>query len=344
MNLVKASGAKAQLLPGVRMSRLKPRPTRLVNQTAVRRRALQSYGAALVLAAIATFSGPTAFAAQQQVAANPETALSDALSAACRQDSPAFAISLTADNAAAFRALPGTQRTAMMKRFVLLEEPGRVLLSTSGNGQKIVRCESPSYTTEMRLGETKVRENLAYVPMEIPIPGEDSRKITFGLVREGGSWKLLSVGLIMLDVPAMAKQWQQADLDASEDAAIADLHSVASALETYRRAYGKLPDTLAELGPAPPNGVSPEAASLVDADLAAGNKDGYTIRYTITPAGGSLSEEEANKAETFSVASSPKEYGKSGRRSFFLDSTGILRGADKQGGLATANDPRIGHS
>jgi hypothetical protein len=83
---------------------------------------------------------------------------------------------------------------------------------------------------------------------------------------------------------------------------------------------------------------------LVDADLAAGNKDGYTIRYTITPAGGSLSEEEANKAETFSVASSPKEYGKSGRRSFFLDSTGILRGADKQGGLATANDPRIGHS
>ncbi len=147
-----------------------------------------------------------------------------------------------------------------------------------------MRCESPSYTTEMRLGETKLRENLAYVPMEIPIPGEDPRKITFGLVREGGNWKLLSVGLILLDVPAMAKQWEQADLDASEDAAIADLRSVAAALDTYRRAYGKLPETLAALGPAPPNGVSPEAASLLDADLAAGDKDGYTIRYTITPA------------------------------------------------------------
>jgi hypothetical protein len=298
----------------------------------------------LAVAAIAALSPTSAVAQQQQAATNPETALTDALSAACRQDSPAFANSLTADNAAAFRALPGAQRTAMMKRFVLLEEPGRVLLSTSGNGQKIVRCESPSYTTEMRLGETKLRENLAYVPMEIPIAGEDPRTITFGLVREGGGWKLLSVGLILLDVPAMAKQWEQADLDASEDAAIADLRSVASALDTYRRAYGKLPETLAVLGPAPPNGVSPEAASLLDVNLAKGDKDGYTFRYTITPAAGGLPEEEANKAETFSLASSPKDYGKTGRRSFFLDSTGILRGADKQGGVATSTDPRIGPS
>jgi hypothetical protein len=300
----------------------------------------------VTLAIIALFPGSIARAQQQQqqANANPETALSDALSAACRQDSPAFANSLTADNAAAFRALPGAQRTAMMKRFVLLEEPGRVLLSTSSNGQKIVRCESPSYTTEMRLGETKLRENLAYVPMEIPIPGEDARKITFGFVREGGNWRLLSVGLILLDVPAMAKQWEQADLDAAEDAAIADLRSVAAALDTYRRAYGELPETLAELGPAPPNGVSPEAASLLDAELAKGDKDGYTIRYTITPGAGGQAEEDAIKAETFSLSSSPKEYGKTGRRSFFLDSSGILRGADKQGGIATTTDPRIGPS
>lgn len=309
------------------------------------RRALLDFAVALALV-VAIVAGPTpnAGAAQQPANANPETALSDALSAACRQDSTAFANFLTADNAAAFRGLPVKQRTAMMKRFVLLEEPGRVLLSTGGNSQKIVRCESPSYTTEMRLGETKVRENLAYVPMEIPVPGEDSRKITFCFVREGGNWKLISMGLIMLDVPAMAKQWEQADLDASEDAAIADLRTLAAALDTYRRAYGKLPDTLAHLGPAPPNGVSPEAASLVDADLAAGNKDGYTIRYTIKPGAGDLSEEEATKAETFSLASTPKEYGKAGRRSFFLDSTGILRGADKQGGVATSTDPRIGPS
>jgi type II secretory pathway pseudopilin PulG len=298
---------------------------------------------ALLLIALITVAAPGVWA-QQQVSANPETALSDALSAACRQDSPAFANSLTADNAVAFRALSGAQRTAMMKRFVLLEEPGRVLLSTGSKGQKIVRCESPSYTTEMRIGETRVRENLAFVPIEIPITAEEPRSITFGLVRESGNWKLLSVGLMMLYVPSMAKQWEQADLAAGEDAAIADLRALATALDTYRRAYGELPATLGALGPAPPNGVSPEAASLVDADLATGSKDGYTIRYTIIPGPGGRPEDDAIKAETFSLASTPKEYGKLGRRSFFLDSSGVLRGADKHGSVATSSDPRIGPS
>jgi hypothetical protein len=303
----------------------------------------------IALAAAAALCGLRAYAqqpSQTQVQApqSPETALTDALSAACRQDDSTFANSLTADNAIAFRALPGPQRTAMMKRFVLLEEPGRPLLSTDAKGQKIVRCESPSFTTVLHLGPTRARENLAFIPMEIPIPGEDARAITFGLVREGRTWKVLSVGLILLDVPAMAKQWEEADLNAREDAAIADLRSVADALNTYRGGYGKLPDTLAVLGPAPTAGASPEAADLLGADLAAGSKDGYTIRYGITPAASSLTGDEANNAETFSLASSPKEYGKTGRRSFYLDSSGTLRGADKQGAVATFADPRIGPS
>ncbi len=322
-----------------RIGRLFPQPVKPV----LAQLRSSAFRAALAILALAALAAPSA-RAQQQAGANAETALSDALSAACRQDSAAFSSSLTADNGAAFRTLPDAQRTAMMKRFVLLDEPGRPLLSTGADGQKIVRCESPSFSSEMRLGQTRVRENLAFVPMEIPVTGEEPRRITFGLVREGGNWKLLSVGLVMLDVPAMAKQWKQADLDASEDAAIADLRSVASALDTYRRAYGELPDTLEMLGPAPPGGVSPEAASLLDAQLATGTKDGYTIRYTVTPAAGNPPPDEAAKADAFSLSSTPKEYGKSGRRSFFLDSSGILRGADKQGGLATSTDPRIGPS
>ncbi len=297
----------------------------------------------LSLAGIAAISGSPA--QSQQLAPNtnsPEMALSDALGAACRQDAAAFANFLTAENAAAFRALPPAQRTAMMKRFVLLEEPGRVLLSTTANGQKIVRCESPSYTSEMHIGPTQLHENLAFVPMEIPAAGENPRAIKFGFVREGGSWKLLSVGLMLLDVPSMAKQWEQADLDAAEDTAIADLRAVATALATYHRAYGKLPDILALLGPAPADGASPDAAGLLDADLAAGSKDGYTIRYTVIPAADGPAEDDANKEDTFSLTSWPREYGKTGRRSFFLDSTGALRGADKQGGMANSSDPRIG--
>ena len=280
----------------------------------------------------------------QQKTPSPQEALSEALSDACRQDDDAFAKFLTTDNAVAYRALPGPQRTAILKRFVLLEEAGRPLLSTGATGHEVLRCETPAITTEMRFGEVRLRENLAYVPLEIPIPGDAPRSITFGLVREAGNWKLLSMGLILLDVPALAQQWQQADLDASEETVIADLHALATALETYRRAYGKLPETLVSLGPAPAGGVSPEAAGLVDADLAAGNKDGYTIRYNIVPASGNPPEEDASKAENFGLAATPNEYGKGGRSSFFLDSEGILRGADKHGAAADSTDPRLGPS
>jgi hypothetical protein len=292
----------------------------------------------LVLAGL--FAGPRA-GSQQQAPATPERSLSDALSAACRQDANAFSNSFTTDNAKAYRALPPPQRIAIMKRFVLLDEPGRTLLSTSSSGGEIVRCESPGIATEMRLGETRLRENLAFIPLEIPLEGEAPRSVTFGLVREAGSWKLLSVGLVLLDIPAMAKQWEQADLDAQEDNAIANLREIARALDTYQRAYGTLPDGLAELGPGPPNGVSPEAAGLLDAELAAGSKGGYSIRYNVIPMVSGSMDESSEKKETFAITASPREYGKTGKRSFFLDSTGILRGDDKQGGIATYTDPAI---
>jgi hypothetical protein len=281
-------------------------------------------------------------ASAQQTAVKPEAALSEALSAACQQDETAFASSLTADNATAYRSLPAAQRTAIMKRFVLLEEPGRSLLSTTPEGRSVLRCETPSFDTEMRFGEVRLRENLAFIPMEIPIPGESPESITFGLVREGGGWKVLSVGLILLDIPAMAKQWEQADKQELENNAISDVRAVAAALEIYRRAYGKLPEALAALGPAKPEGISPEASGLLDAELAAGNKDGYTIRYTIVPIGGDLPEDETKKAEKFTLATTPNEYGKAGQRSFFLDSEGVLHGADKQGALANSTDPPVG--
>ncbi len=282
--------------------------------------------------------------AQQPTTAGPDSALAETLSAACRQDGSAFAALLTADNAAAFRALPEPQRQALMKRLVQLEDAGRPLLSTGANGHQGVRCATPGMSIELRFGEVHLRENLAFIPMEIPLPGESPRSVTFGLVREGGSWKLLTVGLLLLDIPSLAKQWEQGDLEAREDKVIASLRQLASALETYRRSFGKLPDSLAPLGPAPPGGISPDAAGLVDSDLASGGKEGYAFRYTVVPAAGSLPEAEANKAAGFALAATPTEYGKSGRRSFLLDSAGMLRGADKQGAVATSTDPKLGPS
>ena len=44
-------------------------------------------------------------------------------------------------------------------------------------------------------------------------------------------------------------------------------------------------------------------------------------------------------ADKFEVSATPKNYGKSGRRSFFTDNTGTVRGADRRGEPAHADDP-----
>lgn len=280
---------------------------------------------------------------QEAQPSNPATALSEALGAACRQDEAHFARYLTADNAAAFRELAVAQRTALMKRLILLEEPGRPLLSSDAAGRTVLRCEASSVSAEMRFGDARVRENLAFIPVEARGEargaGESGRRVDFGMVREGGGWKFLSVGLLLLDLPALVRQWAQqaenSEIEAQEAAAIAALRKIAEAILTYRRAFGRMPETLAQLGPPPKGGISPDAAGLLDAELAAGSKGGYVFRSVI------LSPSEEATEPRFNLAATPAQYSKTGRRSFFLDTSGVLRGGDKQGSVATAQDPRI---
>jgi hypothetical protein len=279
--------------------------------------------------------------APAQPAGDPVEGLAEALSAACRQDHAAFASHLTAENAAAFRALPEPQQTAMLKRFVLLDDPGRPLLSSAAGGRTEVRCEAAGLVADMHVGAPEVHENLAFVTAEIGQPGGGPRSVRIGFVREGGQWKLLSVGLLLLDLPAMAKQWEEADLQESENEAIAALAKIAEALDKYQQAYGKLPEMLEQLGPPSQDGASPEQAGFVAADLAAGSSGGYNFRYVIVPATIEGDDSDRDKAAGFVLAATPIEYGKGGRRSFYLDSNGTLRGDDKHGAVATAQDPKI---
>jgi hypothetical protein len=137
---------------------------------------------------------------------------------------------------------------------------------------------------------------------------------------------------------------------AREEGAVATLRQLAEAIETYRRAYGKLPDSLAELGPAPKDGISPEQASLVDEKLAAGEEAGYRFRYHIVARpekqSGSVRPdvpEQGDEAgqDAYELAATPEEYGKSGRRSFFLDASGKVHGADRRGEVGSGDDPLI---
>jgi hypothetical protein len=287
-------------------------------------------------------------AAQSTVArspSDPAAALADALIAACRQDPSEFATHLTVASAAAFRALPQAQRTDLLKRFVLLDDPGKPLLSADAAGHTRVRCEAGGVVSDMHFGATLMQDNLAFIPVEVPeagVPAEEAtQSVRFGLVRESGEWKLLSLGLLLLDIPTLAHEWEANDISALEETVIAHLREIAEALKSYQQAYGKLPDTLAELGPSAGAGASPDKAGLLDEELASGEKGGYAFRYSIATAAGEADESERDKASGFQLAATPKEYGHGGRKSFYFDSQDILRGADKNGAVASENDPRI---
>jgi type II secretory pathway pseudopilin PulG len=292
------------------------------------RAVLQTTAAVIVVAASALLLPPTAL--PQNAASDAASALSAALSAACRANETQFVNYLTADNAAAFRALPETQRTALVRRFALTDDPGKPLASTDAQNHTVLRCEATKGTVEYRFGDARVHENLAFIPITVP----NLENTEIGLVRENGAWRLISLGLVLLDIPQLAKQWDASDLAAREEAAVQTLRDLAGAIQTYNRAWGKLPESLSDLGPAPPGQISPEQAALVSAELAAGKQNGYVYRYRINP------DKNGNDTK-FELAATPEKYGQNGHRSFFLDSDGRVHGDDKHGVVATPEDPLI---
>jgi hypothetical protein len=285
----------------------------------------------LCLLCLLFFPSASLFAEQSQLTAmpDPSAALNDTLVAACKRDQTTFASHLAGDNGTAYQNLPNSERVALLKRFSLLDKPGRPLLDSDPQGHPILRCESVDGTVEFRFGAPHVTGNLASVP--VTVAGE--KTVKFGLVRQGNDWKLLSIGLLLLDIPQLEEQWAAQALEGRESDALVNLQEIFKALDTYRRVFGKLPDTLAQLGPSK-GGVSPAAANLLDAELAAGSEGGYEFRYRMIPATG-------GKDSSFEIAAVPAKYGQSGKRSFLIGSDGKIYGADKHGAVATPEDPII---
>lgn len=286
--------------------------------------------ATLAFALVAALTIPTALRAQDGKEADPSVALATALTAACKQNDTQFAIYLTVDNAAAFKSLPADQRNTVLHRLALVDGPGKPLLSNDADGHTILRCESAAASAELRFGPVRAHENLAFIPIR-SAAGEPTE---FGLVREGGGWRLISVGILLFDVSQLANRWADQDLEIREIKAENALLDLADASDRYHAAFDQFPAALAQLGPAPKNEVSPDQANLIEADLAAGLRDGYRYQYRV------LSDADGNPTG-YEIAATPEQYGKTGKRSFVLDSEKKLHGADKHGEIATTDDPLI---
>lgn len=103
---------------------------------------------------------------------------------------------------------------------------------------------------------------------------------------------------------------------ANETAAIARLRSIITAEQNYKAETGKY-GSLDEL-----------IKAQMIGDPSQGKLGGY--KYEIT-----------TNSKVFQATAVPEEYGVTGKRSFYADQTGALRGKDKKGEKAGPGDPAI---
>lgn len=99
---------------------------------------------------------------------------------------------------------------------------------------------------------------------------------------------------------------------AQEAAAISAIKTLHVAQTQYYAQFAKYATTLAELGP-PAGGTSgPQAADLIPASLAAGNKGGYLFTLQATQYG-------------YQINANPETFGTTGSRTFFSDQSQVIR-------------------
>ena len=110
---------------------------------------------------------------------------------------------------------------------------------------------------------------------------------------------------------------------ANEASAINSLRRISSAEAVYSSNYSRF-GTLAEL----------EGERLIDPVLASGVKNGYRFTLELKPA-------DSLSTGGFQVTGIPLKYGTSGRRSFFMDESFVVRAADNQGSPSSAFDPPL---
>lgn len=278
-------------------------------------------------------------AAPVRTAAGPIAALRDVLIAACSQSQNDFSRFLTARNKESFSRLTPAARVAFMKRFVLLNEAGSPSVQVNPSGRPTVTCKTPAGVAEIQVGGADENDNIAFLPVILrdatDTSGAGAITVDMGMVRESGQWKILSLGVVLLDLPSLEVEWDSEEADTNEKSAVASLKAIADAVESYRRKYTRLPESLAALSSPSRGPASPEAAGLLDAELTSGRKDGYSFRYVVVGASA------LGAPAKFELAATPITYGRTGLRSFFRDADGMLRGADRHGAVGSGSDPKL---
>ena len=140
---------------------------------------------------------------------------------------------------------------------------------------------------------------------------------------------LIVVAIIMIILTFAIPQYRKTQMNARETGAIQGMRTIYSAEIQYESQFGQFAATLTQLGPAASSGAAegPQAAGLISGSLASGSTGGYNYTITQIPGG-------------YSASAVPQAFGSTGRRTFYMDQSGIIRqnwGHDP----ATATSPEV---
>jgi len=97
---------------------------------------------------------------------------------------------------------------------------------------------------------------------------------------------------------------------ANESSAAGSLRTLNSGIESYSAQYGRLPDSIQDLGPGTGGSASRDRAGLVDGTLASGHKEGYQFSYR-------------HSANDYTISADP--IAGAGARHFSTDQSGAIR-------------------
>jgi type IV pilus assembly protein PilA len=125
--------------------------------------------------------------------------------------------------------------------------------------------------------------------------------------------ELMIVIAIMLIIAVIAiPNLRRAKMHAHEVAAVKTIQTIHTAQAQYETQFGRFASSLAELGPPQGGQPGPQAADLVDSDLAAGEKSGHRFALTGSPSG-------------YVVSAVPVAYNVTGTCTFYSDQTMRIR-------------------
>jgi type IV pilus assembly protein PilA len=129
---------------------------------------------------------------------------------------------------------------------------------------------------------------------------------------------LIVVTIIMILAAIAIPKLTGSKMAANETAAVETLKTLTSSATMYSMSYGGFPHAISDMGPGGTN-PSSAAADLIDGVLATGVKSGYVFTFK------AVATDPAGNVVSYSITAVPSVPGSTGQRSFFTDTSGVIR-------------------